>query len=146
MKDLEQRMQNGERSERELPPLSPALQTLTHVTLGCAIEVHRSLGPGFLESVYAEAFTCALSDARIPFQREVPVAVEFKGRIVGHHRLDLLVGDALVVELKAIERLAPVHFAQVRSYLRATRLRAGLLLNFEAPRLEIRRILNPLAI
>ena len=142
----ELRMQNRKRGERSLPPLSPALEQLTHRVVGCGIEVHRSLGPGFLESVYAEALAMALSDAALPFARELTIGVEFKGRPVGSHRLDLLVADVLVVELKAVERFAPVHFAQVRSYLRATRLRAGLLLNFESPTLEVRRILNPLAI
>lgn len=87
----------------------------------------------------------ALSDAGLPFGREVSVSVAYKGRSVGIHRLDLVVAGALVVELKAVEHLAPVHFAQVRSYLRATELRAGLLLNFESPILQVRRILNPFA-
>ena len=144
MREGEQRMQNRERGERDLPPLPPALERLTYDVVGCGIAVHRALGPGFLESVYAESMAMALGDARLPYAREVPVGVEFKGRPVGSHRLDLIVSDVLVVELKAVERLAPIHFAQVRSYLRATRLRAGLLLNFESPTLEIRRILNPL--
>ena len=142
----EPRMRNRESGERSLPPLSEALERLTYEVVGCAIEVHRSLGPGFLESVYAESLAIALADRGLPYARELTVGVEFKGRPVGSHRLDLLVADALVVELKAVERLAPVHFAQVRSYLRATHLRAGLLFNFEAPTVEVRRILNPLAI
>jgi GxxExxY protein len=141
----EQGMQNCKRSETPLPPLDPGLEQLTYRVVGCGIEVHRALGPGFLESVYAESLAFALGDQGITFVREVRVGVVFKGRMVGIHRLDLLVDDQLVVELKAVERLAPVHFAQVRSYLRATHLRAGLLLNFEAATLEIRRILNPLA-
>src|SRR5688500_17787973 len=136
-------MQNR-RSGRTLPAeLSPALNQLTGRIIGCAIEVHRALGPGFLESLYAEALARALGEAAIPHARELRVGVEFRGHPIGEHRLDLLVGDQVVVELKAVEALARVHYAQVRSYLRATHLRVGLLLNFEAATLEIRRILNP---
>jgi GxxExxY protein len=136
-------MQKG-RSGRTLhEELSPELDALTGRVIGCAIAVHRALGAGFLESIYAEALAVALSDAGIPFAREIRVGVTFRGRPIGEHRLDLLIQDRVVVELKAVESLARVHFAQVRSYLRATGLRVGLLLNFEAPTLEVRRILNP---
>ena len=139
-------MQNSEMGKAPLPPLSSALEELTYRTIGCALEVHRGLGPGFLESLYAEALAVALGDHAMRYQRELVVGVEFKGRPIGQHRLDLLIEGVLVVELKAVEHLAPIHFAQVRSYLRATNLRAGLLLNFEAPTLQVRRILNPGAI
>jgi GxxExxY protein len=136
-------MQNR-RSGRTLPAeLSPALNALTAKVIGCAISVHRDLGPGFLESIYAEALARTLGEAAIPHAREVRVGVEFRGHAIGEHRLDLLVADQVVVELKAVEVLARVHYAQVRSYLRATNLRVGLLLNFDAATLEIRRILNP---
>jgi GxxExxY protein len=123
--------------------LSPSLNALTGRVIGCAIEVHRSLGPGFLEALYAEALVMALTTASVRFQRELRVGVSFRGVPIGEHRLDLLVEDQVVVELKAVEQLARVHYAQVRSYLRATDLRVGLLLNFEAATLEVRRILNP---
>jgi GxxExxY protein len=143
VRDPDQRTQNR-RSGRTLPAeLSPALNQLTGRIIGCAIAVHRDLGPGFLELLYAEALARALGEAAIPHAREVRVSVEFRGHPIGEHRLDLLVADQVVVELKAVETLARVHYAQVRSYLRATNLRVGLLLNFEAAVLEVRRILNP---
>jgi len=136
-------MQNCGNGRTSVAELSPAMNALTGSVIGCAIAVHKVLGPGFLEAVYAEALATALADACIPFRREVRVVVSFRGRQVGEHRLDLLVDDLVVVELKAVEGLARIHFAQVRSYLRATNLRVGLLLNFEAPTVEVRRILNP---
>lgn len=138
----ELRMQNG-RGGRTLPAeLGPELNLLTGRVIGCAILVHKGLGPGFLESIYAEAFAYSLSDSSIRFHREVRVPVEFGGRAVGEHKLDLLVEERVVVELKAVERLQRVHYAQVRSYLRATNLRTGLLLNFNSHLLDVRRILN----
>lgn len=107
-----------------------------HAVIGAAIEVHRVLGPGYLESVYEEALCLELGDRGIPFERQVPFAVNYKGRPVGTGRLDVLVGGVLVVELKAADALLPVHRAQVLSYLRATNLPLGLLLNFKAPTLR----------
>ena len=119
----------------ELDRLAPAV-------IGAAIEVHRSLGPGFLESVYEEALCIELDVRRIPFERQWPVAVNYKGHPVGEGRLDLLVGGVLVVELKAVEGVAPIHVAQVMSYLKATGHRLGLLINFNVPFLKngIKRI------
>jgi GxxExxY protein len=113
-----------------------SVDQLAHAVIGAAIEVHRLLGPGYLESVYEEALGIELGERAIPFERQVPFAVTYKGRPVGLGRLDLLVADVLVVELKAVEALLPVHRAQVLSYLRATNLPLGLLLNFKAPTLR----------
>jgi len=111
--------------------------------IGAAIEVHRHLGPGFLESVYEEALCVELGLREIPFDRQQPIGVEYKGHSVGQGRLDLLVRGKLLVELKAVDRLAPIHTAQVISYLKATRLHLGLLINFNVPLLKdgIRRII-----
>jgi len=98
--------------------------------LGAAVEVHRRLGPGFLEGVYEEALCVELRSRRIPFVRQAVITVDYKGHRVGDARLDLLVADRLVVELKAVESLAQIHVAQLLSYLRATRLPLGLLINF----------------
>ena len=95
--------------------VSPELNRLTEAVIGAAIEVHRHLGPGYLESVYEEALGIELDLRGIPHQRQVPVSVDYKDRPVGEGRLDLLVGDRLVVELKAVEALAPIHHAQVIS-------------------------------
>lgn len=110
--------------------------------IGCAIEVHRTLGPGFLESVYHNAMTLILASKGIAFESERRTTVWFQGVEVGHHCLDLVVGETIVVELKAVEEFAEIHFAQLRSYLRATGLRVGLLVNFNAPTLVVRRMVN----
>ena len=109
---------------------------LAPAVIGAAIEVHRHLGPGFLESIYEEALFVELSDAGIPLERQVEISVDYKGRPVGRHRLDLLVAKALIVELKTVEALAEIHKAQVISYLKVARLPLGLLINFNVPVLK----------
>jgi GxxExxY protein len=103
---------------------------LAHDVIGAAIEVHRHLGPGFLESVYEEALCVELADRRIPFERQKEISLLYKDREIGKHRVDLLVGGSLIVELKTVEALAEIHTAQVISYLKATGLSLGLLINF----------------
>jgi GxxExxY protein len=110
--------------------------------VGCAIEVHRDLGPGFLESIYHNAMSVSLTGRAIPFESERRATIWFQGVEVGHHCLDLVVREAIVVELKAVNELAAIHVAQVRSYLRATGLKVGLLMNFNAPTLVVRRVVN----
>ena len=107
-----------------------ALNELVGLVVDAAMEVHRRLGPGFLESVYEEALSLELTARNIPFHRQVRFAVEYREQPVGEGYVDLLVGERLVVELKAVERLAPVHLAQMISYLRATANTLGLLINF----------------
>ncbi len=111
--------------------------------IGAAIEVHRALGPGYLESVYEEALCIEIENQKIPFERQFTIAVEYKGRNVGEGRLDLLVAKILPVELKAVENLAPIHQAQLISYLKMTRLQLGLLINFNVPMLKqgIKRVI-----
>jgi GxxExxY protein len=101
----------------------------SHAIIGAAIEVHRTLGPGFPEAIYEEAFCMELRLREIPFKRQVDVQVRYKGNVVGSGRLDLLIGDSVIVELKAVEALASVHVAQVLSYLRATGHQLGMLFN-----------------
>jgi GxxExxY protein len=119
------------------------LDGLARSVVGAALEVHRALGAGFVESVYEEALCIELSCREVPFRRQLRVSVRYKGRRVGHGQLDLLVGDRLVVELKAVEALAPIHGVQLRSYLKATGCSLGLLINFNVPLLRdgIRRII-----
>ena len=105
-----------------------------------AIDVHKALGPGFLESIYHGALRVALSQGGIPYESQKQVRISFEGVEVGIHVLDLLVDGQIVVELKAIKALEAIHFAQVRSYLKATGLRVGLLINFNAPTLVVKRI------
>ena len=111
---------------------SKELDQLAHAVIGAAIEVHKLLGPGFLESVYEEALCIELGLRGIPFIRQAPIAVQYKGYQIGENRLDLLVGGMLIVELKAVDALAPLHHAQVLSYLKATGHQLGLLINFNA--------------
>jgi len=114
-------------------------EELTGRIIGAAIEVHREIGPGFLESVYEAALCIELRHRSIPFERQVPVPVIYKGVEVHLHRLDLFVANEIVVELKAVKELVPVHFAVARSYLRAAGREHGLVLNFARTKLEVKR-------
>ena len=118
------------------------LDSLAAQLIDAALAVHKTLGPGFLEAVYEEALSVELKLRGVPHRRQVPVAVQYKGVSVGEGRLDLLVDELLVVELKAVELLAPIHLAQVLSYLKATKLPLGLLITFNVHQLRrgIRRI------
>ena len=109
---------------------------LAYAVNGAAIEVHRVLGPGFRESTYEEALCVELALRGIPFARQVTVTLDYQGHTVGEGRLDLLIGGALIVELKAVDKLDDIHTAQVISYLKATGHRLGLLLNFNVPALK----------
>jgi GxxExxY protein len=115
-------------------------EELSGRVLQAAVDVHRGLGPGFLESVYENAFAVALRHRGIRFERQRVVRIWFETQEVGAHRLDLLVDNRIVVEIKAIKALEDVHFAQPKSYLKATGLHVGLLLNFNAPILVAKRI------
>lgn len=118
------------------------LDELAHCVIGAAIEVHRCLGPGYLESVYEEALCYELGDQGVPFARQAKTSVHYKNHAVGENRVDLLIDCVLIVELKAVESLAPIHTAQVISYLKSTGCRLGLLINFNVPVLKqgIKRI------
>lgn len=118
------------------------MDAFAHAVIGAAIEVHRELGPGFDEKIYARSFAIELRSRGIPFEPEKTVKVSYKGQLVGEGNLDILVGGCLIVELKAVQTLAPIHTAQVIAYLKATRLTLGLLINFNVMRLKdgIRRI------
>jgi len=117
-------------------------EDLSNKVIGCAIEVHKTLGPGFLESIYEQALKIALGKTEIQFEAQKEVEIEYLGHKVGSHRLDLVVENSIVVELKAAKELLDIHFAQLRSYLKATGLKVGLLFNFAKPVLEIKRIVN----
>ena len=120
------------------PRIEPAeaVDQLAHEVVAAALEVHKNIGPGYLESVYEEALCVELQLRGIPFERQRPVLVNHKGHPVGEGRVDLLVGGCLVVELKAVDSLASIHTAQMISYLKATRLHLGLLINFNVQLLK----------
>ena len=105
-------------------------KTLTEKVIGAAIEVHRILGTGYLESVYEEALAVEFELRNIVFSRQHPIAVRYKSRTIGEGRLDFFIDNRLIVELKTVETLLPIHTAQVISYLRATNYTLGLLINF----------------
>jgi GxxExxY protein len=123
------------------------LDALTHAVIGAAIEVHRQLGPGLDESLYENAMCIELRHRDIPFVKQVLIPVTYRGEPIGERRIDLIVGDSLVVELKALEALAPVHSAQLRTYLKLTRKKLGLLINFNVGMLKdgLKRVINPSA-
>ena len=119
------------------------LDRLAHDVIGAALEVHRLLGPGYLEAVYEEALCIELQLREVPFTRQPAVTLKYKGQVVGQSRLDILVAGSLIIELKAVDSLAPIHTAQLLSYLRATGYKLGLLMNFNVPYLKhgIKRII-----
>ena len=108
------------------------MDKLTERIIGCAIEVHRQLGPGLLESIYESALCVELEFEKIQFQRQVALPIEYQGRPLGEHRLDLIVEEKVVVELKSVERFDPVFEAQLLTYLKLAKLRVGLLIKFNS--------------
>lgn len=116
---------------------SAELDELANRFIGAAIEVHTTLGAGFLESVYEQALVIELTERGIPFERQKPVQLKYKNAIVGDARLDFLIDQQLVVELKAVDALHPIHHAQVINYLKATGFQLGLLINFNVVQLKI---------
>ena len=115
-------------------------EELSKKVIGAAIDVHKELGPGFIEPIYQKAMEVALRHREIPFERQKEVHIFFEEESVGVQFLDLVAGAQVILELKAVAALAVVHFAQLKSYLKATGLRVGLLLNFNAPTLVIKRV------
>ena len=118
---------------RVTSPLPEETERVMTQTIGCAIEVHRRLGPGFLEGIYKKAMCLELTAQGMSFQREKPLTVMYRETPLRGQRLDLLVEGCVIVELKAVSGLEQIHRAQVISYLHAASLRAGLLINFRVP-------------
>ena len=118
---------------------------VTEKIIGAAIEVHRHLGPGLLESVYEECLCYELSQCGLQFQRQLPVPVLYKGiKLDCGYRVDLMVEDAVIVEIKSVDGISPVHQAQIISYLKLSGKSIGLLINFNVVRLNngIKRFVN----
>jgi len=110
---------------------------LSRSVIGCAIEVHRTLGPGLLESTYRQCLAYELSNAQIRFQMEVPLPVRYKDILLDcAYRIDLLIGADLIVEVKSVETLLPIHQAQILTYMRLAKIPIGLLINFNVTKLQ----------
>ena len=119
------------------------VRELSYRVIGAAMEVHRVLGAGFLESVYGDALAIEFEQCGILFEKEVEVSVNYKGQKVGTGRMDFVIDRTIIIELKAVENLRPVHDAQVISYLKMTGYPLALLINFNVPLLKegIRRLI-----
>jgi GxxExxY protein len=117
-------------------------EELTGRIIGAAIEVHRQLGPGFVESIYENALVYELQKCGLKVEQQLEAPIVYDGKVeVGKHRLDLLVEHEIVIDLKAISELLDIHFAIVKSQLRAVNRKHGLLLNFAKVRLEAKRVI-----
>jgi len=125
-------MQKGEIIYREL----------SYKIMQAVFEVHNTLGPGFMESIYEEALAHELELRHIPFERQKEIVVKYKEQIIGNHRLDLIVEDKIILELKAVAKLTDVFKQQTISYLKATNLKLGILINFGSSKVEYIRIVN----
>ncbi|MBS3921107.1 MAG: GxxExxY protein [Deltaproteobacteria bacterium] len=113
---------------------------LSYQIMGAIFEVHKELGPGFLEAVYEKALLLELTSRGIKVDMEKVFDLTYKGKKIGNHRLDLIIEDKIVVELKTVERFAPHHTAQLLSYLKASGYRLGILVNFSKAKVEYRRV------
>jgi GxxExxY protein len=120
--------------------MSHQFEEISGRVLAVALEVHKALGAGFVEPVYQKAMQVALDRRGIAYERQKEIRIFFEGTEVGLHKLDLVVEGQIILELKSVKALAEIHFAQLRSYLKATGLHVGLLLNFNSPTLMIKRI------
>ena len=112
------------------------LETLVRNVIGAAIEVHRHLGPGFLENIYEQALCYELSTRGITFERQKEIVVPYKNISISGQRLDIVVEGQVIVELKTVEQLLPLHEAQILSYLKSTGMKVGLLMNFNVKQLK----------
>lgn len=117
--------------------MSRIFSDLSHRVIGCAIEVHKYLGPGLLESAYQRCLAHELHLNDIPFITEAPLPIEYKGtRLDCGYRMDILVDNAIILELKSVDALHPIHEAQILSYMKLASLRYGFLINFNVPILK----------
>jgi GxxExxY protein len=108
------------------------INALTEKIIGCAIQVHKQLGAGLLEAIYESALCVEFDIEGIRYQRQVAIPVKYRGKVIGEHRLDLIVENAVVVELKSVERIEPIFEAQVLTYLKISGKKVGLLINFNS--------------
>jgi GxxExxY protein len=134
--------------EGEEPPFvepDPELNALAGAVIGACIEVHRRFGPGLDEGLYQRALCVECRLRRIEFVQQAIIRVEYKGEVIGEKRLDFIVAGKLIIELKAVEELSPLHRAELNTYLKITGLKLGLLINFNTILLKdgIKRVIRP---
>ena len=122
--------------------MSLLYEELTYKIIGCAMEVHKELGGGFLEKVYENALMVSLIEKDINVKQQYPIKVNYKGRVVGDYMADILVEEKVILELKTVDKLSNIHRAQALNYLKSTNLRLAILLNFKNPKLEYERLIK----
>jgi GxxExxY protein len=113
-----------------LVPIPAEIEAVGHLVIGCGIAVHRALGPGYRESIYRRAMCLELEDRGISYETEKRITIAYGGRTVGNHRLDFLIEGCVIGELKSVPMIREIHRMQVRSYMKATHLRLGYVMNF----------------
>ena len=128
---LKSSVNSGVSSSKEYP-----LKEITERIISCAMEVHSTLGPGLLESVYEEALAQELNIRGIVYEKQRAIALKYRGKEIGKHRIDFLIEDEVIVELKAVETMDKIYEAQILTYLKAMDKRVGLLINFNVERLK----------
>ena len=133
MSSLDKNMKTGK--------LELEYEELTEKIIAASIEVHKALGPGFLESVYENALSLELDSRKIPYKRQWEINIFYNGKDVGKHRLDFFIFNKFVIELKSVKEITNEHFSIVRSYLKAVGQRHGLILNFAKQCLKIKRVI-----
>ena len=110
--------------------------------IGIGIDIHKNLGPGFQEKIYEEALLTEFKKSGIGYEKQKVVRVDYEGQALGNQRIDLLVDDEIILEIKACTKIIPIHRDQVISYLKSTNKKLGLILNFGRSRLEIKRVVH----
>ena len=115
---------------------------LSHKVIGCVFEVHKTLGPGFVESIYEEALAYELSLQNIPFRKQETINLIYKNQFIGSFRFDVIVDDKIILELKSVSELNDLFKQQLLSYLKVSGLKLGILINFGAPSVQYVRIVN----
>jgi GxxExxY protein len=140
MNNLPQRRRG---TEDKMESSIDSLNKITEKIIGCAIEVHRNLGPGLLESIYEKALCYELEENGIEYKEQVGIPILYKGLSLGDYRLDLLVEDEIIIELKAVDKMDPAFDAQILTYLKVTGRKLGLIINFNVPVLKngIKRVI-----
>jgi len=118
------------------------LNNLSNRIIGIAIDIHKKLGPGFQEKIYEGALFTEFKKSGIGYEKQKVVRVDYEGQALGNQRIDLLVDDEIILEIKACTKIIPIHRDQVISYLKSTNKKLGLILNFGRSRLEIKRVVH----